>query len=716
MDTFTIKDRAQEQIMFTTNQAEKNILLPPQSHPMDSSRLFLSLMDLCRLGDAARQEDNPDSLDGLISKTILKNLMAALHYRDVKTISHTRRVSQYAIFAAKQLGWEERSLKMLEISALLHDIGKIGIPDNILHKPGKFSADEVELMSLHNKMAMDVLQACRVHNNIISIVNQAHELRNGISDGNENYGNQYHQGARLLAVIDAYDSLTNDQVYRDAQKHKEAIETLHKSPSAHFDSSIIEYMDRHALNLKAKLPAVDQQENYAPLNPKDQFSANLVCNIFSYLYHVESLYDGFCLLDSDLKFVIWNDGVSNLFNFHPEKIVGHVWNSKILPYSDQYANPLDDEKCPLKCVLSSQRPIVQEMKLKSQEGDWVDVELQTIPLFGHDKKICGVAQIFRDRSRNRRSNQYRQLKLQASRDALTNVANRGELENQLAILINNFQRDSNKATFSLIFLDIDHFKNINDTYGHGVGDTVLIELANLLKKETYSGEIVGRYGGEEFVVLCPQTELSQATKRAERLREAIVEAKTPGVPQLKITSSFGVSAAEPGDSISSLVRRADKALYESKETGRNKVTVLTNTDLLRTSIEERHSHEEKNPLIFERQFVAAVPEDMIVCKLSGFVDESGAKIKTVQQNYALLHVGETTLFGGWGNQAKRQPVSITIKYSPTQSNTYQSKIKFNITIEPRVKKVRTTAEFQERAKAICKTLKSFFAIVSSEQT
>src|SRR5690606_10371383 len=139
-----------------------------------------------------------------------------------------------------------------------------------------------------------------------------------------------------------------------------------------------------------------------------------------------------------------------------------------------------------------------------------------------------------------------------------------------ALLVAEYSCSNGREPFSVIFLDIDYFKSINDTYGHTVGDEVLVDLARLLQHETYSGELVGRYGGEEFVVVCPGTDLMQSIKRAERLRVAISRGHLGNVKGLEVTASFGVTQSEPGDSVESIIRRADKALYKAKDLGRNR--------------------------------------------------------------------------------------------------------------------------------------------------
>lgn len=138
--------------------------MPVQSsHPMDSSRILLGMMALSQTAEQDRAEcDADDLLQGVVTKSVLRSLLSALHFRDVSTVRHSRRVAMLSAAVGQYLGWEGRPLKVLEVAALLHDVGKIGVPDNILFKPGKLSPDEAELMALHHNIGNDVLQACRV--------------------------------------------------------------------------------------------------------------------------------------------------------------------------------------------------------------------------------------------------------------------------------------------------------------------------------------------------------------------------------------------------------------------------------------------------------------------------------------------------------------------------------------------------------------------------
>lgn len=155
----------------------------------------------------------------------------------------------------------------------------------------------------------------------------------------------------------------------------------------------------------------------------------------------------------------------------------------------------------------------------------------------------------------------------SQRDPLTNLYNRLKLDQ---VLLEEMERASRLSTpLSLILLDIDHFKKINDTYGHLVGDKTLIKLSSILTSRTREIDVVGRWGGEEFLIVCPGTDISGAKKLAEDIRLSIFEYKFEVVG--KSTSSFGVATLQVDDTEEKLLKRVDDALYHAKNTGRNKV-------------------------------------------------------------------------------------------------------------------------------------------------
>jgi len=160
-----------------------------------------------------------------------------------------------------------------------------------------------------------------------------------------------------------------------------------------------------------------------------------------------------------------------------------------------------------------------------------------------------------------------QLKNLSITDHLTQVYNRIKVEDQLETEKQRFERYNN--IFSIILLDIDKFKHVNDTFGHNEGDNVLVTVANLLKNNIRNTEVLGRWGGEEFIIICPETELKNASLLAEKLRK-IIEHKTFDAIG-HITCSFGVAQARKDEFIKELIKRSDIALYKAKEDGRNRV-------------------------------------------------------------------------------------------------------------------------------------------------
>ena len=156
---------------------------------------------------------------------------------------------------------------------------------------------------------------------------------------------------------------------------------------------------------------------------------------------------------------------------------------------------------------------------------------------------------------------------EARTDSLTQLANRGRLESELDVEIRRSERYD--TTFSLILMDIDHFKQINDLHGHLAGDRALRNIAELLDERSRAADTVGRWGGEEFLILCRNTHLTDAAALAEDLRDAISES---GVMERgSFTASFGVATTRQGDTVESLFGRADEALYRAKKNGRNRV-------------------------------------------------------------------------------------------------------------------------------------------------
>ena len=160
-----------------------------------------------------------------------------------------------------------------------------------------------------------------------------------------------------------------------------------------------------------------------------------------------------------------------------------------------------------------------------------------------------------------------ELEVLSVTDKLTGLFNRRKLDQVLDEELIRARRYD--VQFALIIVDVDHFKRVNDTYGHGAGDDVLVRFAQILRHTTRDADAIGRLGGEEFLVVCRHSSLKGALEDAGRIREAIEAHDFTGVGQL--TASFGVAEVRTDDSVASLLARADAALYRAKDRGRNRV-------------------------------------------------------------------------------------------------------------------------------------------------
>jgi diguanylate cyclase (GGDEF)-like protein len=159
----------------------------------------------------------------------------------------------------------------------------------------------------------------------------------------------------------------------------------------------------------------------------------------------------------------------------------------------------------------------------------------------------------------------------AGLDALTGIPNRRAFDRRLAFEI---ERAAGGASFAVVMIDIDHFKAVNDRFGHPTGDAVLRWLGERLESAARRGDFVARYGGEEFVAIIPDASAVNARAWADRLRHTIRDGRVPGLDMV-VTASFGVAAWSAGDTGQRVVDRADEALYAAKESGRDRVAVAT---------------------------------------------------------------------------------------------------------------------------------------------
>ncbi|MBF0573165.1 MAG: diguanylate cyclase [Desulfamplus sp.] len=210
----------------------------------------------------------------------------------------------------------------------------------------------------------------------------------------------------------------------------------------------------------------------------------------------------------------------------------------------------------------------QEIARKNEELSLVNEELKRVneELMTMNEELENKVN---ERTRELRE-KNRELELLAITDRLTGICNRLKLDEVFEH--ERVRSERYGLDFSVILMDIDHFKRVNDTHGHQVGDTVLVEISHILMEYLRKVDVPGRWGGEEFLVICPETNGDNACFIAEKLRFTISSFNFSVVN--KITASFGVTAYRSGDDVKTMMARADAALYRAKENGRNRVEYI----------------------------------------------------------------------------------------------------------------------------------------------
>ena len=701
--------------------------------PTDSPRL---LMELVCLGRSARRAagEGDDGPRRAVPQAARDLLVTALGHRDPATLAHGLRCAHLASQAGRSLGVAGDELQVLESAALLHDVGKIGVPDNVLHKPGALCAEEAELMALHHGVGLTVLQACGAKPDVLNVIRLAGPDADDLDLPDDA---SVSLAARIVKQVDVYDSLTTPQSFRDAVPAREALALMRDRAEHRYDETIVGTLERVAaashdlvgpggtlrLGRRGLDPAVLRAANGtgADATAESLLRAVQLCHIFGYLYLLETLYEGICLLDGDLRCTVWSPGLEPLLGRDCGSMLGEARSGRTFRYADEGGRPLAEGDRPLDRVLTTGRAHVQTVRVEvaapGDDAGWAEVELQTFPLLDAAGGVCGVAEIYRNlgaSTRNRR--EVRELRRAASRDALTGLANRGELDARLAGAMRH--RDAagsddagDAPPLSLVFLDIDHFKPVNDTHGHAAGDLVLKKLARVLREQSDHGMTVGRYGGEEFVLICPDAGLEDTAERAERLRRHIAGLVITGdgldEPGLRITSSFGVAAAGPGDTADSLMRRADGALYHAKETGRNRVVTFTPEQFAAGGgrPDEPVAEDYDGTEVLTCQGSAS----MIGLKLKGFVEDAGARWVSLGDDTVSFRLGNRGLTGRWGRRADDRPVEVRVRVEPPPRGRRPGAVA-TCTLHVRVVPLGwgvTPDKFRDRGRRVVRELRSY---------
>jgi diguanylate cyclase (GGDEF)-like protein/PAS domain S-box-containing protein len=292
----------------------------------------------------------------------------------------------------------------------------------------------------------------------------------------------------------------------------------------------------------------------------------------SYKDILDNLHDGVYVVDVHRTITYWNKGAERITGYGAKDAVGTACPHGVLRHVDTSGQILCDNGCPLQAALESARPLQAEVYLHHKEGHRVPVRVRTAPMHDGDGEVLGAIETFHDSSQSLAVlERLSELERTALLDPLTELPNRRYIEEHLEDCFALNRRYG--WHFGVLFLDIDNFKVVNDRYGHAAGDEVLKTVSRTLAGNLRSFDMVGRWGGEEFLGVCPNVDSYHLRAMAERQR-MLVEQSTAsfGGQTLSVTVSVGGTLPRTAETVQDLVRRVDRLMYQSKRDGRNRVS------------------------------------------------------------------------------------------------------------------------------------------------
>ena len=288
---------------------------------------------------------------------------------------------------------------------------------------------------------------------------------------------------------------------------------------------------------------------------------------------LDNLHDGLYFVDRKRVITYWNKAAERISGFTAAEVVGKSCADNILTHVDGHGCALCTGICPLAETMCDGKLRQSEIYLHHKDGHRIPVSVRASPLTDADGRVIGGIELFTDIS-HQAANELRIIELErlALLDGLTQLANRTYVEREIQGKFEEMKRFD--QTFGCLFMDIDHFKSVNDRYGHDVGDEVLKFVARTLVANARPFDVYGRWGGEEFMGIIRCIGEKDMERLGNRLRSLI---ETSYVlhegRRISVTMSIGATLFRKTDSLESLVKRADELLYRSKREGRNRLTL-----------------------------------------------------------------------------------------------------------------------------------------------
>jgi len=287
---------------------------------------------------------------------------------------------------------------------------------------------------------------------------------------------------------------------------------------------------------------------------------------------LDNLHDGVYFVNRERKITYWNDGAELLTGYAAAEAVGRHCSDNFLGHVDESGRALCAHGCPLGNAMLDGQPRQAEIYLRHKGGHRVPVSVRVLPMRNSEGAVVGAVEVFSDSSEKKQAEKRAtELEQLAFRDFLTGLPNRRYLELKVEQALQDHQRLS--RLYGLMLFDLDRFKQVNDVYGHEAGDDLLKAVGETLVQGLRSVDIVGRWGGEEFLVLMPDVDALALGDLAERCRVLIAQTSVAAcMTRISVTASIGVTPLSHSDCAELAIRRADELMYQSKRSGGDRTT------------------------------------------------------------------------------------------------------------------------------------------------
>jgi diguanylate cyclase (GGDEF)-like protein len=584
---------------------------------------------------------------------VAAGLFAALQCKNAATAVRSLRVALSCSSWAARLGVSDAERDAVEVASLLHDIGVIGIPDRMLQMSESPDEDEAATVARTREMSAEILRRGSASPEILEIVENISAWYDGSRGEFAVSGERIPLGARMIAIAEAFDAMTTDHVHRPARSRERAMMELFECAGTRFDPKLVEQFSelcredatmtrgeaaaRWLRSLTSATALSSWAEGDAPA-PAPESSADTLFQTRL----LNSMYDAVAFFDAVGRVALWNRGAERLTGIGGDSIRGQLWHPMLLGIADEKGAAMGEADCPVFTAIRSGVQSLRRLTIVGRNHQPMAVDSHVIPVIDQKGVTHGAVMLFHDASSETSLEQRCQsLHEKATKDPLTQIANRAEFDRVHAMFVAAHQQQ--KVPCSLLMLDLDWFKSVNDTYGHQAGDDVIRSLSSLMKSSCRPGDLAARYGGEEFVILYADCNNASAAQRAEQIRSAFCQ-----IPQTKMhgqtaTVSIGVTEIQPGDTPETMLRRADRALLTAKASGRNTVVQL-GTGVQSEAEEMKETTRTYSPTgqgtLFEQDLVTPVPAKMAVEKLRGFVADHRARIIAIDDSHVQLELDD----------------------------------------------------------------------------